>query len=236
MTYRAFTPRSNEFGETFWSVATNQPEVALTFDDGPNEPYTSQVLAILKHEHVRATFFLIGTNVRLEPRAAAEIVADGHVGGNHSHGHPFGYALQTPDRLRTDISAAEESIHAATHDYPRFFRPPNGLRSPWLMHVLAGDSLVAVTWDDAPADWNPYPAKKLVQLTLDQAHPGSIILLHDGMNLDHGANRSETVKALPAIIRGLRQRGYRFVTIPELLGRRAYLGAWPGAPVARARL
>ncbi len=89
-----------------------------------------------------------------------------------------------------------------------------------------------MTWDDAPSDWDPWPAPVLVQRTLAQAHPGAIILLHDGMNLTPDADQSETVKALPVIIDSLRARGYRFCTVPELIGVRASLSRWsPAGPL-----
>ena len=226
--YGALAPQSSAFGRTFWSGSTREKVVALTFDDGPNEPYTSRLLDILKREHVRATFFLIGTNVRRFPGSVARIVRDGHVVGNHSDTHPLGFALEPQSQLRREVDNAETSIYAAGGVYPSLFRPPNGLRSPWLMNVLSGDSLVAVTWDDAPRDWEPAPASELVKRTLEQVHPGAIILLHDGMNLTHEADQSETVKAIPAIIDSLRARGYRLVTVPELIGVRSSLSRWPG--------
>jgi peptidoglycan/xylan/chitin deacetylase (PgdA/CDA1 family) len=229
--YGAVNPRSNAFGRTYWNGATERKVVALTFDDGPNEPYTSQVLSILKREHVRATFFLVGCNVRCYPETAARIAMEGHVVANHSDTHPVGFAIKPVRMQRREVDAAEETIHAATGRYPRFFRPPMGLRSPWLMSVLTGDSLVAVTWDDTPLDWLWLPSSKLVRRALDQAHPGAIILLHDGLNSGHGVDRSQTVLALPEIIKGLRARGYSFCTVPELLGGRAYLSRWPEAPV-----
>lgn len=227
VSYGAFEPRSSVFGRTYWNGGTQKKLVALTFDDGPNEPYTARVLDILRRDRVHATFFLIGTNVRRFPSSVARIVREGHVVGNHSDSHPEGFALESQPRLQQELGAAEESIHAAGGIYPSLFRPPQGLRSPWLMSLLERDSLVAVTWDDAPRDWDPLPAAELVKRTLAQAHPGAIILLHDGMNLTQNADQSETVKALPGIIDGLRARGYRFCTIPELLGIRASLDRWP---------
>jgi len=231
--YRAVEPRSSEFGITYWNVPTHRKVVALTFDDGPNEPYTSRVLAVLRREHVHGTFFLIGANVRRYPGVAAEIVREGNLVGNHTDSHTFGFALQPAHVLSAELEAAEESISAATGVYPRFFRPPNGLRSPWLMKVLSSDSLIAVTWDDAPGDWDRLPPSKIVELAVKGAHPGSIILLHDGMNLTHGADQSPTVEALPAIIETLRRRGYEFVSVAELVGRPPYLNAWRGERVRR---
>ena len=224
--YGAFEPQSSEFGRTFWSGDPGQKLVALTFDDGPNEPYTGRVLDVLRREHVHATFFLIGQNVRRLPHTVARIVEEGHAVGNHTDSHPMAFALRPEAELKSEIDAAERTIHAAGGIYPRLFRPPNGVRSPWLMSVLRQDSLVAVTWDDAPSDWEALPAAELVKRTLAQAHPGSIILLHDGLNLTAGANQSETVQALPQIIEGLRARGYRFGTVPELIGVRASLDRW----------
>ena len=227
LAFATFWPRSNLFGKTYWRGDTDRKVVALSFDDGPNEPYTSRVLDILKREHVSATFFLVGVNVNRYPAAAARIVKDGHVVGNHSEFHHIPFALESAAQLQTDVSAAEESIHQATGQLPRLFRPPQGLRSPWLMNVLARDSLINVAWDDAPGDWDPLPVETIVARTVGAARPGSIILLHDGMNATPGADQSATVQALPGIIEGLRKRGFRCVTLPELLHCPATLSAWP---------
>jgi peptidoglycan-N-acetylglucosamine deacetylase len=230
----ALLPQSNAFGTTYWHSDTHEKIVALTFDDGPNEPYTSEVLAILRREHVRATFFLIGENVRRYPDAAARIAAAGHAIGNHTDTHPAAFALSSVGRIQAELSAAESTIHSATGEFPSLFRPPQGIRSPWLMQTVRANSLIAVTWDDAPADWNPEPSAVLVERTVGSAHPGSIILLHDGLNTGHGANQSETVRALPVIIERLRAEGYRFVTVPELLHCRATLREQPPIQASRA--
>jgi len=231
--YDTFAPWSNAFGKTYWAGGTKQREVALTFDDGPNGPFTDAVLDILGREHVKATFFLIGRNARLYPEVAARIAREGHVIGNHTDSHPAGFALQPAPRLRAEIDRAEESIHAATGVYAHFFRPPQGIRSPWLMRVLEQDSLVTVTWDDAPGDWVPYSARQLVATTVAHAHPGAIILLHDGLNLTRHPDRSATVDALPTIIHRLREKGYRFVTVSELLQSRPALDRWPARSKAQ---
>jgi peptidoglycan/xylan/chitin deacetylase (PgdA/CDA1 family) len=239
VSYGALVPQSNEFGRTYWYADTHEKVVALTFDDGPNEPHTSHVLDILARAHVRATFFVIGENVRRSPASVERIVRDGHAVGNHSDTHPIGFALEPQARIQREVDDAEEAIHSAAGVYPSLFRPPNGLRSPWLMSTLRGDALPAVTWDDAPRDWDPVPAAELVRRTLARVHPGAIILLHDGLNLTHGADQSETVKALPDIIAGLRSRGYRFLTVPELIGVRSTLPQWSPAgsrTVARSAL
>ncbi len=215
--YEVFSPWSNAFGKTHWRGDRGSRVVALTFDDGPNEPYTTEILNILRAERVKGTFFLIGQNVRRYPATAERIAREGEAIGNHSDTHPPGFALDLPRFLQRELNRTEESIHAATGIYPRYFRPPQGIRSPWLMSLLQKDSLVMVTWDDAPNDWENLGPKELVSRTLAQVHPGAIILLHDGLNTADRPNRSATVAALPEIIRRLRGMGYGFATIPEIL-------------------
>ena len=227
--YDTFAPWSNAFGKTYWAGGKKERVVALTFDDGPNGSYTSEVLDILRREGVKATFFLIGRNTRLYPTVAARIAREGHVIGNHTDSHPAGFALQPAPNLNAEIERAEQSIHTATGVYAHFFRPPQGIRSPWLMRVLQEDSLVTVTWDDAPGDWERYSASRLAAAAVAHAHPGAIILLHDGLNLSNHPDRSATVEALPEIIHRLRAEGYRFVTVSELLGSSPALARWPAA-------
>ena len=226
--YTAFTPWSSAFGRTYWYGPEKDKVVALTFDDGPEEPYTSQVLDILKREHVRATFFVIGANVRHYPESTARIAADGHVIGNHSDTHPMALALEPEAVIKDEVDRAERQIHAVAGVYPSLFRPPQGIRSPWLMKVTEEDSLATVTWDDAARDWERRTADDLVERAVNETSPGAIILLHDGLNLDHRADRTATVEALPRIIERLRARGYRFVTVPELLHLPSTLAHWRG--------
>ncbi len=231
--WSAFAPWSHAFGRTEWTLATHSKVIALTFDDGPEEPYTSQVLATLEREHVPATFFLVGKSVALDPQAAARMVRDGDAIGNHTQSHTPAFALEPEWLQARDLDQAERAIERATGVYAHLFRPPQGLRSPWLMGLVARDSLLTVTWDDAPRDWEPRTPDALVRSTLAQAHPGAIILLHDGLNLDHHANRSATVAALPRIIERLRAEGYTFVTLPVLLHEPSRLSAWRPVDVAR---
>lgn len=225
--YDILSPWSNAFGGTHWAGSKKERVVALTFDDGPNDPYTSRVLAILRRERVHATFFLIGERVRKDPALAARIVEEGHAIGNHSDTHPFGFALASIQTIRAELDRAERDIHDATGVYPRLFRPPQGLRSPWLMSVAQSDSLDTVTWDDSAIDWNRLTPKQLSDRVVAGAHPGAIVLLHDGLNLVPGADRSVVVAGLPSIIERLRAEGYRFVTVPELLKESPSLDRWP---------
>lgn len=225
--YDMISPWSSAFGGTHWSGPARDRVVALTFDDGPNEPFTSEVLAILRRERVRATFFVIGERVRREPAVVAEIEREGHALGNHTDTHPFAFALESSGAIRRELDRAEREIHDASGVYPRLFRPPQGLRSPWLMRVTEADSLDTVTWDDSAVDWNPLTARQLSDRVVADAHPGAIILLHDGLNLVPGADRGCVVAGLGSIIERLRAEGYRFVTVPELLHEAPALARWP---------
>ena len=234
--YDTISPWSNAFGNTHWTGPSTERVVALTFDDGPNEPYTSKVLAILKREHVHATFFVIGERVRRDPALAARIVGEGHALGNHSDTHPFGLAFESPGRIESEIDRAERTIHDAAGIYPRLFRPPQGLRSPWLMHIAEEDSLDTVAWDDSPTDWNRLSPRQLSDRVVASAHPGAIILLHDGLNLVPCADRQVVVDGLMSLIDRLRAQGYRFVTVPELLRETPWLAQWQTRTAgARAR-
>jgi len=198
-------------------IQTSEKVVALTFDDGPNEPYTSQVLQVLRDSDVRATFFLIGENVAVYRDAARKILAEGHVLGNHSYSHPLLLAVQTSNYQQRELESNEQLIEAVTGAHCTLFRPPRGLYTPWLLRTAARHGFTTVGWSEDASDWNQVPSAQIADRIIRNARPGNIILLHDGLNLTHGADRNQTVQALPVIIRSLKDEGYRFVTVPELL-------------------
>ncbi len=199
---------------------TKEKVIALTFDDGPNEPYTSQILKILQHNGVRATFFLIGENVKLFPAAAREIVAEGHQVGNHSYSHPFFLALEPSRYEGRQIDRTEQIVEAATGVHCMLFRPPHGLHTPWLLRAAAKRGLISVGWSENASDWHRLTSAQIADRIVRAARPGNIILLHDGLNLAHGIDRSQTVNALPAMISELKRQGYTFVTVSELLDKK----------------
>ncbi len=221
--YGYFIPSSPVFGKVYSKVKTQQEVIALTFDDGPNEPYTSQILDILAGYDVKATFFVIGKNVELYPETAKRILAEGHVVGNHSYSHKANHAV-TGYGSR-DLILAQLAIFSVTGVRPHLYRPPHGRKSPWELENANKAGLLVVTWSVSTCELSNKSAVVLAGDIVSQAKPGGIILLHDGYDTSHNnrqADKTLTVKALPLIIEQLQSQGYRLVTVPELLNVPAY--------------
>lgn len=185
----------------------NRKVVALTFDDGPST-YTPGFLSVLRREHVHATFFEIGQEIRGRAGTVRRILREGDEIGNHTMHHGFypGYA---------DLTATDALIRGVTHFEPCLFRPPGGAVDSSVVAAAGAAGLKTVLWDVDPVDWSTPGAGAIYSRVVGAARPGSIILMHDG-----GGNRSQTLAALPAIIATLRARGYAFDTVSELLGQR----------------
>lgn len=180
--------------------------VALTFDDGPGI-YTPQVLEILKHYNVKATFFMIGSQVKRYPGLAQEVVAQGHAIGDHTMNHA-NLNRTSGVGIRNEILGCADSIYQATGVTINLFRPPGGRHDKLTRQLLKEHGYQLIMWSVDPQDWNHLKAGQIEENILTNVRNGSIILLHDG-----GGNREETVKALPTIIATLKSRGYTFVSL-----------------------
>jgi peptidoglycan/xylan/chitin deacetylase (PgdA/CDA1 family) len=191
--------------------------IALTFDDGPCSGYTEQILDILRHQDVKATFFVCGQNVERSPELLLRVRAEGHTIGNHSYSHPFPF-FRSRALFAREIDLTQEAIEKVTGKRPKFFRPPFGARWLGLHPVLKQRGLRLVNWSDTGYDWK-LDTEGIVRETLKTLGPGSIILLHDGRNTypPERVDRSPTVKALPAILDGAVKAGFTFVSLEELL-------------------
>jgi peptidoglycan-N-acetylglucosamine deacetylase len=209
--------KTNKPGVIYWHGPSEARCIALTFDDGPNEPYTSDVLRVLREQQVRATFFMMGKNVEAFPETARNIVREGHAIGNHTYTHRS-LLLNSNASVRREIRRTEEVIERTTGQKTRLFRPPYGDKDFLTVRQTRKLGYVMVEWSVTSGDWRMPGADRIVRNVLKHAHPGAIVLLHDGDRWRHGGDRSQTVAALPTLIRELRRQGYAFVTIPELLG------------------
>jgi peptidoglycan/xylan/chitin deacetylase (PgdA/CDA1 family) len=221
--YGYFIPASPIFGKVYYRAVTSTKVIALTFDDGPNEPYTSQILDILEKYNVHATFFLIGYNVNLYPDTAKRIFADGNIIGNHSYYHRANHALSF--NAFKEIQLAQETIYQIAGVKPHLYRPPHGKKTPWELEAIKHEGFVEVMWNISTNELSGRSPQFMADQIIKKSSPGGIILLHDGYGIIHGSERSDksdTVAMLPIIIEHLQSEGYTFVTIPELFNVPAY--------------
>lgn len=184
--------------------------IALTFDDGPWPRYTKEVLQVLASRNVKATFFMIGREVQRRPDLVREVRDAGHSIGNHSWDH-----ARSPRNPGEEVFRTDATIKKALGVEPFLFRPPYGKITNGMAAQAMRDGQCVVIWNADSNDWKHATAASIAQRILRQASPGGIALMHDG-----GGNRGSTVAALPRIIDTLRERGYRFVTVPQLLALR----------------
>ncbi len=215
--YEWLTPRSWIYGPVFWHARTQEPIIALTFDDGPCHPYTEQLMELFDREEIRATFFMPGHNVRREPTLAAE-VASRHAVGNHTNTHPH-LTWSLPSTVRDELQRGQEAIQDATGTVPSIFRVPHGWYGPQVISTANDLGMSCIGWSVMAWDWNKPPQETITRRILHGAGPGGITLLHDGQDTDAypKADRSRTIAAVPRIIHSLKEQGFRFVTVPELM-------------------
>ncbi len=201
-------------GTTIYQAKLNSNEkvISLTFDDGPGPKNTAQVLEILKKNHIKATFFMVGEMVQTYPKIAKQVADDGHVIGNHTWHH--WYRNMDAKTVASEIDRTADIIYKTTGIKTNLFRPPGGFLHNGLVDYAKNKNYAVMMWSSqsGDADRQSPQASGQVKNVLKGAKPGSIVLMHDG-----GGNRSRTVQALPQIIASLKSQGYRFVTIPELL-------------------
>lgn len=226
VTYLAWNPSSQLYGQMISHGSRSEMQVAITFDDGPNAPWTLQIADVLDQYNVKGTFFVVGQNATVHPEIVRDLAGRGDLIGNHSFHHRKREAILEPGY--GELWKAETAIASAGGVCPAFFRPPNGFHTPWQLHAVSSHGMTAVTWDVIPRDWKDPPAQTIVSRVLDSVKPGSIILLHDGDDTNQGTDRSATLEALPGIINGLRSRGYDIVRLDQLLGLPGYLPTCDG--------
>ncbi len=189
-------------------------KVALTFDDVPDPRFTPQVLDILKSKKATATFFVVGARARKHPELVRRIRREGHAVGNHSYSHPNFSKLPLAE-MKGQIGRTERHLKALVQFQPRLIRPPYGEILPEQLEWAKSEGYVVVNWDVDSLDWRGLTKEKVFRNVTKAVRSGSIVLMHAGGG--QGQNLSGTVKALPAIIDWLRERGYELVTLPDLL-------------------
>lgn len=214
----AFHPQVNLFVDSLCKIPQEpgKKTIALTFDDGPVNPYTGQILDILDQYNVKASFFCIGENVRRSPALALEIVRRGHTLGNHSQTHQS-LLLAGSKRVRRELEEAQLTIGRSCGIEPIFFRCPKGYKSPVVASVLRRCPLTMAAYGYPIWDVQNPPAHELVERVLKRAAPGDIVLMHDGFPPDKPGKRDSLVAALPQIIEGLLARNITPVSLDQAI-------------------
>lgn len=198
-------------GKPIRFVHTKDKIALLSFDDGPSVPFTEQILDILQKHQVKATFFMVGINIKEHPAIVKKIIAQGHEIGNHSWSHEK-LKHKSFDVIKRDIQKTDDAIRALGYEKVIPFRAPFGQLSPALQQALASLKKPHILFNFLPKDWeNPAP-EVIQQRVMEQAKPGFIITLHDGWK-----KRENTVLATEMIVKSLKDKGYRFVTASEFL-------------------
>ena len=214
--YQTMAPTGQWYGRTFSGLSQSSKQLALTYDDGPNDPHTLKLLDVLAKHNVKATFFLIGRYVRMRPDIVRELIQAGHVVGNHTQNHPL-LIFQPAERVRRELEECQAAISETIGSPAMLFRPPFGGRRPAVMRIVREMAMKAVMWNITGYDWNAKSADDIENTVSRRVRGGNVILLHDGGHLEMGADRSRTVEATERLIKKFHAQDYSFVTVPQML-------------------
>lgn len=203
----SFKPGVKKYG--YNSIETDEKVVAMTFDDGPHPKLTPKLLDILKERGIRATFYVIGRNAAEYPEIMKRMIDEGHEVGNHTWTHPYLTRLSTSS-VQSEMSKTADIIVKTTGKKAVTMRPPYGAINTRLRHLFTDDmELPVIMWSVDPRDWQRPGSSVVTSRIVEGAHPGAIILAHD---IHPG-----TITAMPAAFDQLTRKGYKFVTVSELL-------------------
>jgi peptidoglycan/xylan/chitin deacetylase (PgdA/CDA1 family) len=214
--YQSMSPTGQWYGPTFAHGMRGSKQIALTFDDGPNDPHTLNLLDILARNNVRATFFMIGRFVQQRPDIARAVAQGGHVIGNHTFTHPL-LIFKSEAETRSELLDCRHALQDAIGEHSKLFRPPFGGRRPATLRIARELGFQTMMWNVTGYDWNAPPAAVIEKKIARQMRGGDVILLHDGGHRAIGADREQTVIATENLIRRYRDQGYEFVTVDELM-------------------
>jgi len=216
--YQSMAPTGQWYGRTFTGLTRGSKHLALTYDDGPNDPHTLRLLDVLARHDVQATFFLIGRYVRQRPDIVRAIVNSGHVVANHTFTHPL-LIFKTAAEVRKELTDCHEAIQDAIGNHSNLFRPPFGGRRPAVLRIARELGLEPIMWNVTGYDWSAPPAAVIERKVSRQVRGGDVILLHDGGHKQMGADRSQTVLATGHLVTRYKSEGYEFVSIQRMLER-----------------
>lgn len=212
--YGSATIQSNFHAQAFCHGDISGKEIALSFDDGPNQEYTPQVLSILAQYHVSATFFVIGNNIHGNENILRQIDADGHSIGNHSYTHSFYIDFKSLQGFKDELNKTAEIVSELIGKRMRLFRPPYGVTTPNLAKASNALNYNIIGWSIRSLDTTADTAQIIAQRIQTQIKPGSIILFHD--------NSDKTIQVLKQTLKFAKENGYKIVSVERLLKIEAY--------------
>ena len=207
-------PQLSWFGPVVANGPRDRPAVAITFDDGPNDPYSLAIADVLESRGARGTFYMVGSAIDRNPEIVQTLVERGHQVGNHSYHHDYWRWL---DPRYPELGRTQDAFERAIGRCPTTYRPPHGQRTPFISGLVAASGMRTITWDTSAMDWTLTDGREVARRVLDRVQPGSIVLLHDGLDGIPDADRQVVLDALPIILDGLEARGLRAVRVDELV-------------------
>lgn len=213
--YAIGAPHAQLIGRTVWHGPRSRKQVALTFDNGPSPQGTEVILDILRHEHVRATFFLLGAAAERYPDLARAIAQEGHTIGNHGFAHRS-LSWLGPEATAREIDRGFHAIATVCDVAPTLFRPPYGMRNLFLPRLLERRGWQMVHWSRSAGDWRQHGARRL-DAWVHRVRGGDILLWHDGTRYNRIYPRTVTAAALSQVIPYLRSKGFEFVTVDRFV-------------------
>lgn len=203
---------------TIYRVKTDKKWVVLTFDDGPSPEWTPQILDELRNEKIKAVFFMIGHHVQKYPQIAQQVAEDGHTIGNHGYAHSV-MLYYTPAEIEEEILYTEYVIKKFTGQTTKYFRPPKAWVRKNIKDKIKSMGYTIILWSLNSKDWVSFNHKSMVRYISQNIQNGDILLFHDSGNVatTEGGNRRQTVKAISLLVRTLKNKGFEFVSIEDLL-------------------
>lgn len=200
-----------ETGQIIWDIKTDEKVVALTFDDGPHPKYTEQILDLLEQYEANGTFFIVGQLAEKSPELVLRMHESGHEIANHTYTHPY---TKSVSPIMEEVNQTSDTIFSITGTKPNLFRPVEGYYTDELVKesVKNGYKIVMWSWHQDTEDWKNPGVNKIVNTVLNGLGNGNVVLFHDG-----GGNREQTVQALEKILPELKNQGYRFITISQMI-------------------
>ncbi len=212
--YGSYFIQANYFTDQIHHGDRSNKKIALTFDDGPQAGFTSQVLDILREKKVPALFFLIGQNIKGNEVDLQRMNAEGHIVGNHSYSHNYWFSLKRTDNMLADIKLCDAEIERVIGRRPKLFRPPYGVTNPMVSGAVKRGNYTGIGWSLRSYDTSAKDGDLLLNKILANIKNGDVILLHEW--------GKHTIAILPDLIDKSRKLGFEFVRADELLGVEAY--------------